>query len=157
MRSATLYLDSSVLGGYFDDEFKEATRELFRQLTQGKFRALTSVVVKQEIMQAPAAVRNLMQTTFPDQALLPLETEALDLADAYVREGVVVPKYLTDARHVAICTVARLDYLVSWNFRHMVNVHREAGFSAVNLLQGYRRVRIVSPLELIYGQEKEDV
>jgi hypothetical protein len=68
-----------------------------------------------------------------------------------------VRNYTDDARHVAACTVARLDYLVSWNFRHLVNVQREAGFNAVNLLQGYRAVRIVNPLELIYGDQDQDV
>ena len=98
-----------------------------------------------------------MRATFPDSELLPLQPEAVELARAYVKHGVVVQKYLTDARHVAICTVARIDYLVSWNFRHLVNVRREAGFNAVNLLQGYPPIRIVSPLELIYDQEEKNV
>jgi len=66
-------------------------------------------------------------------------------------------RYRDDANHVAICTVARLDYLVSWNFRHLVNVDRANGFNSVNILQGYPLVRIVNPLELIYGNEDEDI
>ena len=54
-------------------------------------------------------------------------------------------------------TVARLQYLVSWNFRHLVNVQREAGFNAVNLLQGYPPIRIVNPLELIHGNEDQNL
>lgn len=68
----------------------------------------------------------------------------------------VTPKYTDDARHVAACTVSKIDYLVSWNFRHLVNVQRETGFNAVNLLQGYRTIRIVNPLELIYGNQDKD-
>ena len=49
--------------------------------------------------------------------------------------------YEDDAYHVAVCTVARIEYLVSWNFEHLANVRREAGFNAVNLLQGYPPVR----------------
>ena len=157
MKSATIYLDSSVLGGYFDDEFKEPTRELWRQIQRGEYRAYCSTVVRQEIATAPGQVVDLMRATFAEADLLELAAEALDLASGYVEHGVVVPKYLTDARHVAICTVARLDYLVSWNFRHLVNVRREAGFNAVNLLQGYPTIRIVSPLELIYGEEGKEV
>ena len=55
------------------------------------------------------------------------------------------------ARHVAICTVHHVDHLVSWNFKHLVNVRRAAGFNAVNLLQGYARASIVNPKELIYA------
>jgi hypothetical protein len=58
---------------------------------------------------------------------------------------------------MAVCTVARIDYLVSWNFRHLVNVEREKGFNVVNLLQGYPTLRIVNPLELIYGDKEESV
>ena len=62
-----------------------------------------------------------------------------------------------DARHAAVCTVAQIDFLVSWNFKHLVNVSRETAFNGVNLLRGYRAVRIVNPLELIYGNESEEI
>ncbi len=70
---------------------------------------------------------------------------------------ILPPKYTDDARQVAACTVAGIEYLVSWNFRHLVNVEREKGFNAVNLLQGYRNIRIVNPLELIYGNEEQSI
>ena len=53
--------------------------------------------------------------------------------------------------------MARLQYLVSWNFKHLVNVQREAGFNAVNLLQGYPPIRIVNPLELIHGNQDQNL
>jgi hypothetical protein len=62
--------------------------------------------------------------------------EMEDLAPAYLRQGVVTPKYADDATHVAVCTVARLQYLVSWNFKHLVNVQREAGFNARESVAG---------------------
>jgi len=79
-----------------------------------------------------------------------------DLAEAYLKQGVVPPKYEDDANHVAACSVAQIHYLVSWNYKHLVNVDREHGFNAVNLLQGYLPVRIVNALELIYGHENTD-
>jgi hypothetical protein len=45
--------------------------------------------------------------------------------------------YEDDAFHLATCTVARIDFLVSWNFKHLANARREAGFNAVNVLHGY--------------------
>jgi hypothetical protein len=59
-------------------------------------------------------------------------------------------RYAEDADHVAVAVVHKMDMVVSWNFKHLVNVHREKGFNAVNLLQGYPPVSIVNPLELIY-------
>lgn len=153
----TLYLDTSVIGGYFDDEWQDATRELWRQMEAGHWRFLSSDVTTQEIQGAPENVRELFGGTFPPAMLLALTDEMEDLAAAYLGQGVVPPKYKDDAQHVAVCTVTRLDFLVSWNFKHLVNVQREAGFNGVNLLQGYPPVRIVNPLELIYGNQDQNL
>ena len=64
------------------------------------------------------------------------------------------PSKPQDARHVAIAMVHSLDVLVSWNFRHIVNLRREERFNAVALLEGYHHhLSIVSPKELIYYDE----
>jgi len=77
------------------------------------------------------------------------------MAQSYLAAGVVTANYADHARHVAICTISRLDFLVSWNFKHLANTRREAGFNAVNLLQGHPPVRIVSPTFLIHGHEEK--
>jgi predicted nucleic acid-binding protein len=157
VRLPALYLDTSVLGGYFDDEWKEPTRELWRQMEAGQWRFQSSAITLDELTNAPGNVRELFRDTFDADALVEVTSEVEQLAAQYIEKGVIVPKYTDDARHVATCTVAKLDYLVSWNFRHLVNVQREAGFNAVNLLQGYQAVRIVNPLELIYGKHDQDI
>jgi hypothetical protein len=98
-----------------------------------------------------------MRVTFARETLLPLTAEADELAQAYLAQKVVPTDYEDDAYHVAICTVARIDCLVSWNFRHLANVRREAGFNAVNVLQGYPPVRIVAPIFLIHGYEEKEL
>jgi hypothetical protein len=100
-------------------------------------------------------VRALMHATFAADSLLLLSDEADTLAAAYLAQRVVPRDYEDDAYHVAVCTVARIDFLVSWNFKHLANVRREAGFNAVNLLQGYPPVRIVAPTFLIHGHDQE--
>ena len=152
MKIPTLYLDTSVIGGYSDAEWMQDTRELWRQAKEGNWKLVTSVITERELLAAPLAVRDLFEETFPNaEALLPETGEADDLAHEYLKAGVVSERYADDAMHVAICTVHRINFLVSWNFRHLVNVRREAGFNAVNLLQGYPMVSIVNPKELIYG------
>jgi hypothetical protein len=98
-----------------------------------------------------------MQGTFAGRALLPLSGEADALASAYLAHKVVPRDYGDDALHVAVCSIAHIGYLVSWNFKHLANVRREAGFNAVNRLQGYPSVRIVSPTLLIHGHEEKDL
>lgn len=157
MKIPTLYLDTSVIGGCFDDEWKDATLELFRQAGLGLYRLATSVVTTREILGAPPEVRQLFSSIFADTAQIhELTAEAESLAEAYLAAGVVTPKYADDARHVAIATVHGLAVIVSWNFHHLVNLRREAGFNAVNLLQGYPAVRILSPLELIHENDEDE-
>lgn len=152
-----LYLDTSVIGGYHDPEWMADTRELWRQRAAGMWQFVASGLVAQEVIGAPAEVRQLFEDTF-DRArnLLAVTDEIEDLAQHYLEARVVSLRYADDARHVALCTVHRTNHLVSWNFRHLVNVRRSAGFNAVNLLQGYPPVSIVNPKELIYGSDEEE-
>ena len=156
MHAPTLYLDTSVIGGYFDVEFMADTRALWRLMETGRFRFVSSVLVEQEVARAPEPVRLLMHKTFAAAEVLPMTTEVVELAGHYLANKVVPVDFADDARHVALCSIARLDFLVSWNFKHLANVRRESGFNAVNVLQGYRPVRIVAPTSLIHGQEEKD-
>jgi len=154
MTPVTLYLDNSILGGYFDDEFEAATKRLWLLAQAGQYRFVASVVTQQEAVLAPPDVVALFAKTFPDDsALLQLTARASELADAYLAAGVVSAKYADDARHVATATTHGIGVIVSWNFRHLVNYQREANFNRVNLEHGYPLVRILSPQELVYGDE----
>ena len=87
MRTPTLYLDTSVLGGYFDDEFKEATQELWRQMKQGRFRFLTSLVTVDELTEAPERVRELLTTAFAPGDIIEVTGEMEQLAAAYMSQA----------------------------------------------------------------------
>ena len=91
-------------------------------MERGQWRFFTSLVAAEELTEAPERVRDLFKTAFAPEAILDVTAEIDELAGAYVAQAVVTPQYEDDARHVAVCTAARLDYLVSWNFRHLVNV-----------------------------------
>ncbi|MDI1251513.1 MAG: hypothetical protein PSV13_21815 [Lacunisphaera sp.] len=155
MHALALYLDTSVIGGYYDAEFMADTRALWRLKEAGVFQFVTSQLVFQEIVRAPEWVRTLMHKTFTLGEVLERTKEVEKLAQAYLAQKVVPLDYEDDARHVAICTIARIEYLVSWNFKHLVNARRESGFNAVNLLQGYPAIRIVTPTFLIHGHDQE--
>jgi len=102
-----------------------------------------------ELVQAPAAVRARVNQVPIDHVLvLPDSEEAFTLADAYVQKGIVGPGSRSDALHVALATVGRVDILVSWNFRHIVNLGRIRLFHSVNLEHGYGLIEIRSPREV---------
>ena len=157
MKVPTLYLDTSVIGGYHDAEWMNDTRELWKQMEAGKWEFVSSELVAEEIADAPEEVRALFVEKFPRKTDLFKATREVEiLAEDYLKAGVVSEKFADDAKHVAISTVNRVSHLVSWNFRHLVNVRREAGFNAVNLLKGYPPVSIVSPKELIYANTTDE-
>ena len=109
------------------------------------------------MQNAPLRVQEQYAVLFPASKRVHLLTdEAESLAQAYVAAGVVTAKSTEDARHVAIATVQGIAVIVSWNFHHLANLRREAGFNAVNLLQGYPQVRILSPLELIHENDEDE-
>ena len=158
MAILTVYLDNSTLGGYFDSEFEEPTRLLWRMAEAEECRFVASVVTQEEVALAPPEVVRLFARTFPDSpALLELTPRGEELAQAYVNAGVVSAKYVDDARHVAVATTHGVGVLVTWNFRHLANYRREAGFNRVNSESGHPAIRIISPLEIVYGSQDEDV
>jgi hypothetical protein len=72
-----------------------------------------------------------------------------ELAFRYIEHGAIPEAKLEDAQHVAYATVHEMDILVSWNFRHLANVKKEAKILAVNVEAGYwRPLRLLSPLEI---------
>ena len=106
-----LYLDTSVIGGYFDEEYKEATQELWRQMEQGLFRFAASIITSQELDAAPECVRDLFVRTFTRSGMIfDVTAEMDDLAAANMQQAVVPARYTDDARHVAVCVVEKADY-----------------------------------------------
>jgi hypothetical protein len=131
------------------------TRLLWQQAKAGQWRLVTSIVAEAELRTAPAHVRAIFAETFDASNILDTRTEIEELANAYLAAAVVPPKYVDDALHVAMATVHGVRLVVSWNFKHLVNVRREDGFNAVNILRGWPPVRIVSPKEIIHAGEEE--
>ena len=145
-----LYIDTPVFGGYFDDEFAEFTKPLFDKISKGDFKLLFSTVTQDELENAPSEVRELVKHLKTEYTEFIEETEeAIDLASAYIAEKVVGQTSYADCLHIALATIHRADFLISWNFRHIVNVQRIMGYNSVNLKNGYKQLDIRSPRELI--------
>ena len=145
-----LYIDTSVFGGFFDDEFAEFTKPLFDKISNGDFKLLFSTVTQDELENAPLQVRDLVKHLKSDYTeFLEESEEAVDLALAYIAEKVVGQASYADCLHIALATIHRADFLISWNFKHIVNVQRIMGYNSVNLKNGYKQLEIRSPRELI--------
>ena len=118
-----IYIDTSVVGGYFDDEFKEPTKLLFDRLVKEQVSFVISDLLELELIQAPEHVRELLDN-FPVNYFerLNFNEEAEELAQTYIKEKVVGKTSIEDCRHIALATINRIDVLASWNFKHIVNL-----------------------------------
>jgi hypothetical protein len=150
-----LYIDTSVIGGYHDPLWMADTRLLWQQAEAGHWQLMTSIVAEAEVKNAPPQVRQVFADTFNAANILDTSDEVEELAEAYMQAAVVPPKFADDALHVAMAAVHGIRLIVSWNFKHLVNVRREDGFNAVNVLRGLPIIRIVSPKEIIYADQEQ--
>lgn len=145
-----VYTDTSVFGGCFDEEFLEPSNELMKEFKSGEKILVTSDLTLREIENAPQDIKNMfLSMPVGFREYLVLEEEAKDLAKKYIKEKAISPKYLIDAQHIAIATVNRVDVLVSWNFKHIVNLKRIHFYNATNLKYGYPIIEIRSPREIL--------
>ncbi len=149
MKLMRIYIDTSVVGGYFDEEFMEATRIFFSMLRRERFVPLMSDILAEEIGEAPQQVQDLLAEIIQGGVeRIQISDEAVDLRDAYLKTGIVTDQYEDDAMHVALATLVRADVIASWNFRHLVNPSRIRAFNGVNTMQGYGSVIILTPADL---------
>ncbi|MEI8274033.1 MAG: hypothetical protein WCG08_15570 [Paludibacter sp.] len=149
-----IYIDTSVIGGYFDEEFKDATRELFKRFENNEITFVVSDLLDLELIGAPKNVRELPYKFSTDKfERVELTDEAVILADTYIAEKVVGKTSLEDCRHIAIATINKVDVLASWNFKHIVNLDRIKGYNSVNYRLGYPMIEIRSPKDLIHYED----
>jgi len=146
-----IYIDTSVVGGYFDEEFSETTQELFKRLENDEIVFVVSDLLDLELSSAPQNVRELLHKYANDRfERVQLTEEAIELADRYISAGVVGKSSLEDCRHIALATISRVDVLASWNFKHIVNLDRIKGYNSVNYRLGYPMIEIRSPKDLLH-------
>jgi len=149
-----LYLDTSVYGGYFDEEFEQATQTFFEKIMNKEFEILHSNLLERELIFAPQRIKDVYASV-PNSMPIIYDIKSVDLAKKYIEEGVVGNTSLRDCIHIAIATIYEADFLISWNFKHMVNIDKIAGYNKVNQKEGYKILEIRSPREFQYYDKRK--
>jgi predicted nucleic acid-binding protein len=120
---------------------------------RGDLRLVLSELTLQELAPAPSAVREVLARVPASQIeVVRLSPAADELSRRYLAEGILKPNMLADAQHIAMATVAGVEALVSWNFRHVVNLPRIRGYHGVNARLGYATIEIRSPREVLFNE-----
>ena len=144
-----IYADTSVIGGCEDEEFRDASRRLIESCARGEVTLVVSAVTFGELVSAPQAVRDVLPSIDPVHLeRIEVTREVESLASRYIEDGVLARTMRADALHVAAATVAGVDVLASWNFRHLVNLRRIREFNEVNRSMGHSPLDIRTPKEL---------
>lgn len=149
MKVLRVYLDTSVIGGCCDAEFRRWSNGLLKDFEAGVFKPVLSELVTAELDAAPPDVLEKLAAFLdcnPEVVGITLEVE--ELAAAYLAHGILSQNFANDARHIACATVADVDVLVSWNFKHVVHLEKMRLFNAVNMERGYKPIQILSPREV---------
>ena len=150
-----LYFDTSVFGGVFDEEFEEISIILFEKVKLGQIICVYSDLSIAELENAPEKVKKHFQELPPEHLeIVEVSEEAFKLAEIYLEEKVVGKTSTDDCRHIATATINKVDYLISWNFKHIVNVFRIRGYNSVNLKNGYIQLDIRSPKEIVNYEDE---
>lgn len=151
-----IYIDTSVVGGFFDDEFSEDTIPFFESVINNKITLIVSDLLEAELLRAPDYVKSLLRD-IPDEVKekIKLNQEAIDLADKYIGAKVVGKTSRADCQHIAIATLCNADVLVSWNSKHIVNLQRIRGYNGVNYQNGYKMIEIRTPKEIKHNENDD--
>jgi len=147
-----VYVESSVVSGVFDsNDHPTRVQPFWDAVFTGKIRVVLSSVLDDEVANAKQHIRDFYRTIPESQIEHVMATDESDtLAARYIAEGIVSPNHITDCRHVALASVARVDVLVSFNCTHIVKLNRIRQYNAINMLYGYPTIEIRTPDEVIH-------
>ena len=142
-----IYIDTSVFGGYFDSEFDRDTQMFFEKVISENIQIVVSDVLETEIYKAPVFIIDFFES-LKNVTRVELSQVERNLAGKYIYGKVVGRTSLADCQHIALATIANVDVLASWNFKHIVNLERIRGYNSINLREGYKTLEIRTPKEI---------
>ena len=156
MRKHKIYLETTLFNYYLDSE-RDAhadTVRLFGEIKAGKHEAYTSEEVIRELNNAPSPKKEMMTALVVEYGIisLPFDEEAKKLSESYVEMGIIPEKHKTDGVHIAIAASNDMDFIISVNYKHIVKVKTETMTNAINVMYGYRKIKIITPMQIIENE-----
>lgn len=147
----SIYIETSVVGAYLDngEPFRRDLTIRWWEHELSEYRAVVSPLVVRELERIPEPHRTGYLNLISTLEQVELTEDAAILAEGYIARGIFHRKYLGDAVHVAVASVNKIDYLVTWNFGHLANVRRQARIRLFNTAAGFFVPQIVTPEFLV--------
>lgn len=147
----TVYLETSVVGAYLDNEdpFRRDLTIRWWEHERPLYQAYISPLVIRELEQGREPRRTAHLNLVRELPRLDVSEEVAILAEGYLRQGIFQRKYMADAVHVALASYYKIDFLVTWNFGFLANVYRQARVALFNVTAGFYVPQIITPEFLV--------
>ena len=158
MQKLKVYLDTSVVSYLSQDDVPEKmadTQKLWEMFRQGKYDVFLSTVTLKEISDCPEPKRGLLleQLSQIEYTLIQIDDSMEDVAKQIIGMQILTPKSYDDCQHISAAVMTGCDCIISWNFKHIVNIKTIRGVRAVTNLRGYKPIEIVNPSVLLESEE----
>ena len=133
--------------------YQEITREWWRDAPD-RFDLVASALVVAEARAGDPDAARIRLEALESVALLDATPDAENLANSLVGTGAVPRRAADDAAHIAIAVTNGVDFLVTWNFRHIANAAMRARIEQVCRQMGYEPPVICTPSELMEANDE---
>ena len=157
MRKLKVYLDTSVISHLMQEDVPDKvadTRELWEMFKAGKYDVYLSTVTLEEISGCPEPKRSELRK-FLEQiqySIISITDEIEIVAQRIIDMGILTKKSYDDCQHIAAAVVGECNCIISWNFKHIVNIKTIHGVRAITNLTGYKDIDILSPTVLLESE-----
>jgi hypothetical protein len=149
VKKQTIYIDTSVIGGCFDQEFAEWSNRLIEDFRNNIYIPVLSDVTAAEVEEASENIVNKYTELIGlNSIFLEIDEKTIQLAEEYQNRKILTKNFFDDGLHIAIATINNIDILVSWNFKHIVHFDKIRLFNSINTELGYKPLGIFSPREV---------
>jgi predicted nucleic acid-binding protein len=130
------------------------THRLWDKIKDSEFDVVISDVTEAEIDACGESKRDILNRYLReiDYTVVEVDERTIEIASRFIDLGILRRKSFDDCRHIAAAIVSGCDVIVSWNFRHIVNIKTMKGVKAITALEGYNDVLIFDPPALVGGE-----
>ena len=158
MEKLKVYLDTSVISHLLQEDVPEKmadTRQLWEMFRDKKYDVYLSTVTLEEIEACPEPKRDQLYNYLEqvEYTLIEIDNDALEVAEQIIEIGILTRKSYDDCQHIGAAIVNECDCIISWNFKHIVNIKTIRGVRAITNLKGYKPIEILNPSVLLESEE----
>ncbi|MBD5487891.1 MAG: type II toxin-antitoxin system VapC family toxin [Lachnospiraceae bacterium] len=158
MKKLKVYLDTSVISHLIQEDVPEKmadTRQLWEMFRSGRYDVYLSTVTLEEIDDCPEPKRGRLYDYLKqiDYTLLRVDDDVSEIATQIIEMGILTKKSYDDCQHIGVAIINECDCIVSWNFKHIVNIKTIRGVRAITNLKGHKPIEILNPSVLLESEE----